>query len=215
MEGKIKKAYEFARKVHEGTNRKGKKVPYIVHPKKVYSLLEKCTQDIDLLCAALLHDVLEDTDTTPYQLKKEFGVKITEFVKMVSEPLKHKNESKEERKKSWLSRKKHTIKIMKTANRKIKLLSCSDKLANLLDMHDDLKKGKGNLWKRFNAPRGKVKWYYEEMSHSFRLGDSIEDTALFKRFYKECFYVFDDFLELSKKDGKKLVELWCKAKVLK
>lgn len=69
---KILAAYEFAENAHRGQTRTSGE-PYISHPVAVaYILLEMC-MDTDTLCAALLHDVVEDTSVTLDTLRKKFG----------------------------------------------------------------------------------------------------------------------------------------------
>ncbi|MCQ2459420.1 MAG: bifunctional (p)ppGpp synthetase/guanosine-3',5'-bis(diphosphate) 3'-pyrophosphohydrolase [Ruminococcus sp.] len=69
---KIITAYQFAAKAHEGQMRSSGK-PYITHPLAVaYTLLE-LGMDTDTICAALLHDVVEDTEITLEDVKKRFG----------------------------------------------------------------------------------------------------------------------------------------------
>lgn len=57
--------------------------PYIRHPISVASLLQ-FTEDDNLMCAALLHDTIEDTDTTHEELVKEFGQDIADLVNEVT-----------------------------------------------------------------------------------------------------------------------------------
>ncbi len=76
----INKAIKFAANKHQGQNRKGKAVPYIVHPLEVFNILYRMGADENLLVAGLLHDVLEDTDTTVDELKAEFGEDVAELV---------------------------------------------------------------------------------------------------------------------------------------
>ena len=54
--------------------------PYIVHPLNVAYILADIGLDDDTICAALLHDVVEDTDVTNEDLQKEFGNEIAEMV---------------------------------------------------------------------------------------------------------------------------------------
>ncbi len=69
---KIISAYEFAAKAHEGQKRSSGQ-DYIIHPLAVaYTLLE-LGMDTDTICAALLHDVVEDTPATLKDLQKRFG----------------------------------------------------------------------------------------------------------------------------------------------
>ena len=69
---KIKRAFELADAAHEGQLRSsGEK--YISHPLSVAAILVDYCMDTDTLCAALLHDVVEDTDTTLDEIRKRFG----------------------------------------------------------------------------------------------------------------------------------------------
>ena len=56
---KIKKAYEYAKELHEGQFRKSGE-PYITHPLSVALIVSQLELDTDSICAALLHDTLED-----------------------------------------------------------------------------------------------------------------------------------------------------------
>lgn len=78
---KIKKAFEFARELHEGQFRKsGEK--YICHPVAVAEIVVDFGLDTDSICAALLHDTLEDcADKVDLQMiKREFGAQVAELV---------------------------------------------------------------------------------------------------------------------------------------
>ena len=69
---KIKKAYEVAEKAHKGQLRQSGD-PYISHPVSVAVILVDLGMDTDCLCAALLHDVVEDTEVTLGTLSRQFG----------------------------------------------------------------------------------------------------------------------------------------------
>ena len=69
---KIISAYELAEKSHTGQTRDSGE-PYITHPVAVAFILLELGMDTDTICAALLHDVVEDTEVTLEELKKMFG----------------------------------------------------------------------------------------------------------------------------------------------
>ena len=69
---KIEQAYEVAEKAHEGQLRTSGD-PYITHPLAVASILLDYCMDTDTICAALLHDVVEDTPVSLDELRKKFG----------------------------------------------------------------------------------------------------------------------------------------------
>lgn len=79
----VQKAMKLAYAVHHGqTDRSG--VPYIFHPYCVAEAVCAIKPDENFVCAALLHDVLEDTDVTAAQLEKEFPCEVTEAVVLLT-----------------------------------------------------------------------------------------------------------------------------------
>ena len=80
---KIQKAYTLAFYAHEGQSRRdGSK--YITHPVAVSTILLDLKMDPDSICAALMHDVLEDCDVNKNNLKKLFGDSVADIVDGVS-----------------------------------------------------------------------------------------------------------------------------------
>lgn len=77
---KISKAIQFATAAHAGQFRDDGKTPYITHPEKVAEIISTVTNDEDLICAAWLHDTVEDTDTTIQDLQREFGDNVAALV---------------------------------------------------------------------------------------------------------------------------------------
>ena len=91
----IRKAYEYAKKYHGGQLRKSGE-PYIVHPVQVAYILSTLGLDNSTICAALLHDTLEDTDLSKQDLIENFGEEIAELVDGVTKLSKLKYASSEE-----------------------------------------------------------------------------------------------------------------------
>lgn len=79
----LKKAYVFAAQAHQGQVRRSGE-PYLSHPLEVTSMLADMKLDKTTLAAGLLHDVLEDTNVTPLELKQEFGQEVTHLVEGVT-----------------------------------------------------------------------------------------------------------------------------------
>ncbi len=75
----IRRAYDFAREKHGDQLRKSGE-PYIIHPVQVAYILANLELDDATICAALLHDVAEDTEVTIQDLAKEFSPEIAEMV---------------------------------------------------------------------------------------------------------------------------------------
>ena len=125
--GTILKALEFAAKKHRDQRRKDKEAsPYINHPIALANTLcnEAGITDIEAICGALLHDTVEDTETTPEELTDVFGSSICNIVMEVTDD---KNLPKMERKRLQVKHAAH-------ASDKAKLVKLADKISNLRDM---------------------------------------------------------------------------------
>lgn len=80
---KIKKAEQFARKAHKGQKQVTGR-PYVDHAIKVASLLKKWKQDDEVICAGLLHDVVEDCNVSLKEIKDKFGKRVAYLVDAMS-----------------------------------------------------------------------------------------------------------------------------------
>ena len=92
----IRKAFEFADSHHEGQYRASEE-PYIIHPIEVAKILAEFKADTHTIMAALLHDVLEDTDVTAQEIEEKFGSDVLKLVNGVTKLGKLEFKSKEDR----------------------------------------------------------------------------------------------------------------------
>ena len=91
----IKKAYEYAKKLHEGQYRQSGE-PYINHPLNVAYILADMHADRDTICAGLLHDVLEDTEITKEDIAHDFNQNVANLVDGVTKLSKMNFSSKQD-----------------------------------------------------------------------------------------------------------------------
>lgn len=79
---RIEKAAEYARAAHESIDHRRKYTgePYIVHPAEVARIVSSVTDDENMICAAWLHDVVEDTPITLSDIQTEFGDDVAHLV---------------------------------------------------------------------------------------------------------------------------------------
>jgi guanosine-3',5'-bis(diphosphate) 3'-pyrophosphohydrolase len=123
----ILKALEFAALKHRDQRRKDALAsPYINHPIALANVLtrEGDVSDPVVLAAALLHDTVEDTETTPAELREMFGDRIAGIVEEVTDD---KNLPKAERKRLQVERAAHI-------SREAKLVKLADKICNVRDV---------------------------------------------------------------------------------
>ncbi len=93
--GKIGEAFDVAKRAHEGQFRSSGRA-YITHPTTVADILIDMGLDVPTICAALLHDTVEDTSVTDQDLVDQFGVEIANLVAGVTKLDKLKFNSKEQ-----------------------------------------------------------------------------------------------------------------------
>lgn len=177
----IDRAIRFAAAAHKGQIRKASKQPYIFHPLEVLNVVSTMTLDDDVLCAAVLHDTVEDTDTSIGDIRKEFGDRVAKLVYYDSED-KRTDMPPEE---SWRLRKQDTINVLNEIDDLGgKMVCLGDKVSNLRSFHQLQMIEGDNMWNHFNQKDPKMHyWYYDELRKA--LSDLKEYGA-----YKEyCFLV--------------------------
>lgn len=99
--GKIKEAFVFAQKKHKGQVRRFDSSPYVFHPLRVANSVLHHGGEQDQIIAALLHDTLEDTQTSYLEIKILFGKKVAD---LVSELTSNKEEIKAQGKIKYLTK---------------------------------------------------------------------------------------------------------------
>lgn len=128
---RIRRAIEFAKEAHKGQLRKYTHEPYIVHPISVallvHDTMDHVDYDDDMVIAALLHDVLEDTNRTYNDIEREFGTNVAVMVEHLTDISKPEDGNRATRKQ---------IDLLHTASASPKAKSV--KLADLIDNHKSI-----------------------------------------------------------------------------
>lgn len=152
-------ALEFASQWHRGAYRKGTNIPYIVHPMSMVRYLARLDAPDELVAAAALHDLVEDTEATLQDIKHRFGPRIAALVEGASE---------KDKSLGWRERKVLTIDHARaTDDIELVVLKCVDKLDNLRDMREDLSLRGEAVWERFNADQASQAWYNRTLAKIF------------------------------------------------
>ncbi|TAH53481.1 MAG: HD domain-containing protein [Chloroflexota bacterium] len=151
-------AIEFAARAHRGQFRKASPLPYILHPLSVARILIECDASEEIVIAALLHDVVEDTNVTLEQVRGAFGDNVARLVQGMSEP---------NRKDTWENRKRGTLEFLETAPQDILLIELADKLDNIREIGKDIAREGDVVWQRFNRGRDQQAWLYEQFADLF------------------------------------------------
>lgn len=182
----LDKALVFAIKAHSGVERRGKDLPYIVHPMEAVAIVATMTKDQEILSAAALHDVIEDTEYTEDDIRKEFGERVSHLVSSETDLIvEGKSESE-----SWRERKQYAIERLGKLDRDAKIVSLGDKLSNARAMLQDYEELGEELWDKFHVNDPKLhKWHYEGLRDSL---SELKGT-----------YAYEEFCEIIDKLFKK------------
>ena len=156
--GKIlDQAIVFATKAHEGQFRKGTQVPYILHPMEAGAIIGTMTTDEEVIAGAVLHDVVEDTETTVEDVIRLFGERIGSLVASESENKREDFPAES----TWKIRKQETLDHLSTASIDVKMITLGDKLSNIRAIYRDYQIIGDELWQRFNQKdKNEHYWYY-------------------------------------------------------
>lgn len=155
MSFELERALRWGAVAHDGQFRKGEKTPYYEHVVGVALILDRLGFEEAVVIAGLLHDVVEDTETTLDQVRERFGDKVAETVAACSEI----KTDASGRKRPWIDRKRDHLEALSGASLEVRAVILADKLHNLLSIACDLEEGRP-VWSIFNAPRADVLWYY-------------------------------------------------------
>ena len=122
----LEKAFEFASNAHYCQTRASGE-PYIVHCFNTAKILTELKLDIPTLCAALLHDILEDTLVVREELKEEFGEEVTTLVEGVTKINSYKfNDNITEQAENW---RKMLLAVVKDT--RVIIIKLADRLHNM------------------------------------------------------------------------------------
>lgn len=177
------KAKLFAINAHKGQIRKSdKEKPMIIHPINVANILSEYGYDDNVVAAAYLHDVIEDTKYTKEDLLNEFNDDIVSLVLGATE---------EDKSLSWEERKTITIDKVKYLDLRHKAVVCADKISNLEDMRIIFEVRGKKDFSAFKRGFDKQKWYYTEVYNSLIYKED-KDYIMFSRLKLLIDDIFND-----------------------
>src|SRR5262249_38116823 len=152
---RLEEAMRFAAKVHEGQFRRGSGAPYFAHVFAVALILDRAGFSEDVVVAAVLHDVVEDTATSFETVAAQFGLNVCELVRHCSEV----KTDAQGIKRPWIDRKRDHLAALEFAPLEARAIILADKLHNLTCIELDLQQNR-SVWSQFHAERELVLWYY-------------------------------------------------------
>ncbi|MBQ1240722.1 MAG: bifunctional (p)ppGpp synthetase/guanosine-3',5'-bis(diphosphate) 3'-pyrophosphohydrolase, partial [Lachnospiraceae bacterium] len=162
----------FAVKAHDGMRRKKSDAPYILHPMEAAVIVGTMSDDQELIAAAALHDVVEDTDITIEEIEEKFGKRIKELVASETEDKRADLPPAE----TWRIRKEESLEDLKnTDDIGVLMVWIGDKLANMRSIYREWKVEGDAMWQKFNQKNvSEQAWYYRSIA---KLTERLSDTS--------------------------------------
>ena len=177
----LDQAIGYAVEKHSGQKRKGRDVPWIVHPLEVMTMLSAMGADEELMAAGVLHDITEDTDASLDEIEELFGKNVRRLVAShLHDPAK-----------TWKENRNNIVESLKDADRDVKMLIMADKISSLRDLSREYRTAGDAVWNRYGAPREMISWYYSACQDQMWDLQKDEKTAPFYweyvNLYKDMF----------------------------
>jgi (p)ppGpp synthase/HD superfamily hydrolase len=152
---RLAEALSFAIAAHDGQVRKGTEVPYVAHLLGVAGLALEAGGDEDVAVAALLHDVVEDTDVTVEDVRAGFGDRVAGIVAACSDTNVTPKPPWEPRKAAYLD---HMADPATPHD--VLVVALADKLHNVRSIITEVRALGPAAWERFNRGAEAQLWYY-------------------------------------------------------
>ena len=178
------KAIQFAALAHKGAVRKGNGLPYIIHPMETMSIVAQMTEDAEVMAAAALHDVIEDTKFVGRDIEERFGRRVAELVGMESEDKKRHRPAGD----TWRERKEENLLREQRAPREAKLIMLADKLSNIRSTLRDYQEAGDAVWEKFNMKDpAEQEWYYRAVA---KVVSELSDEPVYQEYVRILDIIF-------------------------
>ena len=124
----LEEAIIYSTVMYQGKVRKLGGSPFILHPLEVAQILSTMTDDMEVIAAGVLHDIIEDTDGTLPEIRKRFGDRVAMLVDSETE----NDYPDEDRTATWKKRKDESLEnLRRSTDIGVKMLWLADKLSNM------------------------------------------------------------------------------------
>ncbi len=198
--GVLAKAYAFAEEAHKDQKRKSGD-PYFIHPVAVAETLVDMRLDVASVCAGLLHDVVEDTDTALDEIGREFGAEVAELVDGLTKLNKINFYSREDRQAENFRK----MVVAMSKDVRVLLVKLCDRLDNMRTMEHM----KPESQERISRETTEI---YAPLAHRLGMNEvksELEDLAL-RYLDPEAFLDIQRKLEIGRRERDKYIDGVCR-----
>ncbi len=162
MPNELARALKYASKHHGSQTRKGSDVPYVAHLLATSALVLEDGGSEREAIAAILHDVVEDTEVSRRDVRKRFGRKVARIVAACTEV----DADGTHTAKNWMRRRRRMLARLRDTGTSTSVVrvKAADSLANVRSLTADLRRHGPEVWTRFHAGAVDQLWYYRSVA---------------------------------------------------
>ena len=189
--------------MHQGKVRKINNSPYILHPLEVAQILSGMTDDVEIIAAGVLHDIVEDTDGTLGEIEKRFGKRVAGLVDSETE----EEYAGEDRAATWRRRKEESLEKLKSGTDiGVKMLWLADKLSNMRSLAGSYGEMGEKIWDHLHQKDPEIhKWYYKTIAEYVEM--ELNKTGAYKEYIDRINYIWPGTFDTSKTKYKEYREI--------
>ena len=190
----LEEAIIYSTIMYQGKVRKINNSPYILHPLEVAQILSAMTNDIEIIAAGVLHDVVEDTDGTLKEIKKRFGDRVAMLVDSETE----NDYPGEDKAATWRKRKEMSLEKLKSStDTGVKMLWLADKLSNMRSLAASYGEYGEKVWDFLHQkdPSNHL-WYYKTIAEYVEM--ELNKTGSYKEYIDRINYIWPGTFDSSK-----------------
>ncbi len=190
----LEEAIIYSTIMYQGKVRKINNSPFILHPLEVSQILSSMTNDMEIIAAGVLHDVVEDTDGTLKEIEKRFGKRVAMLVDSETE----NDYPGEDRAATWRKRKEQSLeKLRASTDIGVQMIWLADKLSNLRSLAGVYGEVGEKVWDFLHQkdPASQL-WYYKTIAEYVEM--DLNKTGAYKEFIGHINYIFPGTFDTSK-----------------
>ena len=190
----LEEAIIYSTVMYQGKIRKINNSPFILHPLEVANILSSMTDDMEIIAAGVLHDIVEDTDGTLDEIRKRFGERVAMLVDSETE----NDYPGEDRSATWLKRKEQSLeKLRSNTDIGVKMLWLADKLSNMRSLARGYGEYGEKLWDFLHQkdPANQL-WYYKTVAEYVEM--DLNKTGSYKEYVDRINYIWPGTFDSSK-----------------
>lgn len=187
MYNSVEEAIHFMVKANKGQKRKNENIDKSFHSMSVGMMIKNTTKSDDVVVAAILHDIIKDTEYGYEDIEEKFGTLVADMVSDLSEDMGLPK---------WIDRKKDYLKrIRNNGDINVVNIMVADKLHNLLSDYELFTKVDDKVWKYSKANKIENAWFYKEC---YNIAKKKKANATLLRRYKKILEIY--FGEIDEED---------------